>query len=66
MEWEEIQRIGRELYNLSEDWILCGADASDSTVMKIEFGRKGIRGGWLRGKQNTFKGYISNYKQYMA
>jgi hypothetical protein len=65
MDWKEIERIGRKNYELSDEWILCGADASDPNVMKIEFGKKGVRGGWLKGKENGFKGYISDYKQYI-
>lgn len=66
VKWSDIERIGREIYGLSEEWILCAADASDPHVMKIEFGKKGPRGGWLRGKENKFIGYISNYQQYIS
>ncbi len=64
MLWSEIERIGRETHSLSNDWILCGANASDPNVMTIEFGKKGPRGAWLKGKKNEFHGYIPNYKQY--
>ena len=63
MHWEDIQKVGREIYKLSEEWHLCAADASDPFVMQIEFGKKGPRGGWLKGKENKLKGYISNYKE---
>jgi hypothetical protein len=63
MNWKDIERIGRETYKLSSEWILSGADASDPHVMQIEFGKKGPRGGWLKGKEHSFKGYISNYKE---
>lgn len=65
MEWSEIERIGRELYNLSDEWHLCFADAGDPNVMVIRFNKKGPRGGWLRGSQNEFKGFIPNYRQYL-
>lgn len=64
MHWNDIESIGRESYNLSEVWHLCAVDASDPNVMRIEFSKKGSRGGWLKGSENRFKGYITNYKQY--
>jgi hypothetical protein len=58
MEWKEIERIGRAKYKLEDEWHLCAADASDPEVMQIRFNKKGPRGGWLRGKENEFSGFI--------
>lgn len=66
MEWNDIERIGRESYNLSSEWILCEASASDPNVMKIEFRKQDSKGRWMKGKGNEFKGYIVNYKQYIT
>lgn len=63
MKWADIEKHGRVIYNLSEEWHLCAADASDENVMKIEFGKKGPRGGWLKGSENRFDGYLVNYKE---
>lgn len=65
MKWSEIERIGRELYNLSDEWHLSFADAGDPFTMEIRFQKKGPRGGWLRGEGNEIKGFIPNYPQYM-
>lgn len=59
MHWSEIEKKGRAKYDLAADvWFLVGADATDREVMKVEFSKKGPRGGWLRGPGNRFKGYI--------
>lgn len=58
MKWEDIESAGREKYNLLEEWHLCAADAGDPEVIKVEFGRKGPRGGWLRGKEHSVKGFL--------
>ncbi len=63
MLWSEIERIGREKYSLTDEWQLCAADASDIEIIKVEYGKKGPRGGWLRGKENTYVGYILNSNQ---
>lgn len=66
MEWSDIESAGRAAYDLSEEWHLVAADAADPNVMKIEFSKKGPRGGWLKGKENRFNGYLVDYKNIEA
>lgn len=58
MEWTAIETAGKSKYKLTDEWHLCGADASDPEVMQVEFSKKGPRGAWLRGERNRFKGFI--------
>lgn len=60
MKWEEIELKGRSKYSLSQEWHLCGVDASDIEVIEVEFRRKGPRGGWLKNKKDIFRGYVVN------
>lgn len=48
---KDIERIGRKINSLPDEWILCAADAADPNVMNIEFGKKGPRGAWLNGRE---------------
>lgn len=56
--WDELERRARLKFGVGEDWHLCAVNVADPEVAQVELARKGPRGGWLRGRQNSIKGAV--------